>query len=70
MHKVAKRTVKPELYSIIGCLTGAVTATILPVIDDFIEKNCSAKGQLIMKCLFGVIVSTKKPTKILQGFPP
>ena len=29
-----------------------------------------AKGQLFSKCLFGVIVSTKKATKILKGFLP
>ena len=28
------------------------------------------KGQLISKCLFGVIVWTKKPTKFFQGFLP
>ena len=28
------------------------------------------KGQLISKCLLGVIVSTKKPTKFFQGFLP
>ena len=28
-------------------------------------QNFCAKGQLISKCLFGVIVSTKKATKIL-----
>ena len=29
-----------------------------------------SKGQLMSKCPFGVIVSTKKPTKFLQGFLP
>ena len=29
-----------------------------------------AKGQLISKCLFGVIVWTKKPTKFFPGFVP
>ena len=32
--------------------------------DDF------AKGQLISKGLFGVIVSTKKPTKFFKDFFP
>ena len=29
-----------------------------------------SKGQLILKCLFGVIVWTKKPTKFFPGFLP
>ena len=33
-------------------------------------KTWLAKGQLISKCLFGIIVSTKKPTKILLEFLP
>ena len=28
-------------------------------------QEITSKGQLISKCLFGAIVSTKKPTKIL-----
>jgi hypothetical protein len=28
------------------------------------------KGQLISKCLFGAIVSTKKPTKFFKEFLP
>ena len=28
------------------------------------------KGQLISKCLFGVMVWTKKPTKFFPGFLP
>ena len=28
------------------------------------------KGQLISKCLYGVFQSTKKPTKLLEGFLP
>ena len=28
------------------------------------------KGQLISKCLYGVIVWTKKPTKFFPGFMP
>ena len=35
------------------------------------EKNPThIKGQLISKCLLGVIVSTKKPTKFLKEFRP
>ena len=30
----------------------------------------SGKGQLISKCLFGAIVSTKKPTKFFKEFWP
>jgi hypothetical protein len=30
----------------------------------------NGKGQLISKCLFGAIVSTKKPTKFLKNFCP
>ena len=33
-------------------------------------RYISFKGQLISKCPFGVIDSTKIPTKILKGFMP
>ena len=32
--------------------------------------NMNSKGQLISKCLFGVVVLTKIATSILQGFLP
>ena len=41
--------------------------------SDFLEdflNFLAAKGQLISKCLLGVIVSTKKPTKFLKEFRP
>jgi len=34
------------------------------------NKGQSSKGQLISKCLFDVIVWTKKPTKFFPGFLP
>ena len=40
---------------------------------DFYEektREIPIKGQLISKCLFGVIVWTKKPTKFFPGFLP
>ena len=33
-------------------------------------QSICTKGQLISKCLFGVIVWTKKPTKFFPGFLP
>ena len=42
-----------------------VQAWLSPDMADWV-----AKGQLISKCLFGVIVSTKIATKILKDFCP
>ena len=35
-----------------------------------ITSDLQIKGQLISKCLFGVIVWTKEPTKIFKNFCP
>ena len=35
----------------------------LPKMKNYIVRIMYPKGQLISKCLFGAIVSTKKPTK-------
>ena len=37
---------------------------------EFNEEGFASKGQLISKCLFGVIVCTKIAMKILKGFLP
>ena len=37
---------------------------------DFDQVIVPAKGQLISKCLFGVIVWTKIPTNFIPGFLP
>ena len=34
------------------------------------REKCVGKGQLISKCPIDVFISTKKPTKFLQGFLP
>ena len=34
------------------------------------KKKTITKGQLISKCLFGAIVSTKKPTNFFMNFGP
>ena len=38
--------------------------------DEKLNDNETGKGQLISKCLFGIIVWTKKPTKFFPGFLP
>ena len=37
---------------------------------DKFGNNINAEGQLNLKCLFGVMVWTKKPTKFFPGFLP
>jgi hypothetical protein len=32
--------------------------------------NKPGKGQLILKCIFGVFTSSKNPTKFIPGFLP
>ena len=34
------------------------------------DEDDDTKGQLILKCLFGVFQSLKKPTKFFQDFCP
>ena len=36
----------------------------------YLKKNQETKGQLISKCPFGLIVSTKIPTKKFDNFCP
>ena len=38
--------------------------------SEFVGKTSFAKGQLISKCPFGIIVSTKIPTKKFDNFCP
>ena len=57
----------------LGVLTGMATKTFkdctIKVYVTWGEFNI-AKGQLISKCPFGVIVSTKIPTKKFDNFCP
>ena len=50
----------------------AACCTLLAIALIFFTKwlNASAKGQLVSKCPFGVIVWTKIPTKFFPGFLP
>ena len=48
-----------------------VTDEVLEEKDDLVQINVEdIKGQLISKCLLGVINSTKIPTKLFYGFLP
>ena len=51
---------------IVGSTGGEITALTFDGCDAEDDDECeAAKGQLISKCLFGVIVWTKIATKIL-----
>jgi hypothetical protein len=41
-----------------------------PILQIMAKLAVLVKGQLISKCLFGVIIWTKKPAKFFPGFLP
>ena len=47
-----------------------IGAPVLPQNWRIFGEADLGKGQLISKCLFGVIIWTKKPTKFSPGFLP
>ena len=76
---VMKRDFEEELKAkIVQILVPKIFLSKFPHVIDFDEyikrvedlKINKAKGQLISKFLFGVIILTKKPMKILKGFLP
>ena len=46
-----------------GCDRSGKTTAVKRLVDYLNDKHQLTKGQLISKCLFGVIVWTKKTTK-------
>ena len=56
---------------IVGSTGGEITALTFDGCDAEDDDECeAAKGQLISKCHFGVIVWNKKTTKLFPGFLP
>ena len=53
------------VFSLINCLQNLHMSY-----EGYSSEHGPTKGQLISKCLLGVIVSTKKTTKIFQDFCP
>ena len=68
-ESLARIGARSELNAIC-CHTTSKSASKFSWLDAFgkIPWSYLLKGQLISKCPFGVFKSTKKPTKILQGF--
>ena len=53
---------KPEKK---GQKKGGALSDVGTFLESSVAGNSSGKGQLILKCHFGVFKSTKKPTKFL-----
>ena len=61
--------VKSKFFDFEPILSGPRNVILFTLILSFVKSSWflhiygHAKGQLILKCLLGVVVSTKKPTK-------